>query len=258
MGAIHHSAVEGYNAKADTYVKGRPDYPPEVDGWLRNDLGLNGNKTVLDLGAGTGKFSSRLLAIGATVTAVEPVPAMLNQLMQLYPGIEAKEGSAEHIPLADASVDAVVCAQAFHWFATPEALKEIHRVLKPGGSLGLIWNVRDERVEWVAALTKIIEPFEGDAPRYHTQQWRRLFPADGFSLLREHHFSNGHTGSPEQVIVDRILSVSFIAALPPDQQELVASQIRELIVASPELADKAIVTFPYETAAFSCRKLSKE
>ena len=175
--------------------------------------------------------------------------------MQLYPNIEAKEGSAKRIPLADASVDAVVCAQAFHWFANSEALGEIHRVLKPGGSLGLVWNVRDERRKWVAALTKIIEPFEGDAPRYHTQQWRRLFPADGFSPLRENHFSNEHTGSPEQVIIDRILSIRFIAALPFDRQQHVESRIRKLIATSPELAEKTVVTFPYETAVFSCRKL---
>jgi ubiquinone/menaquinone biosynthesis C-methylase UbiE len=102
----------------------------------------------------------------------------LGHLTQLYPDIEAKKGSAEKIPLADASVDAIVCAQAFHWFATPEALAEIYRVLKSGGALGLIWNVRDERVAWVAALTEIMKPF-GDTPRYHTQIWRRLFPAAG-------------------------------------------------------------------------------
>jgi len=223
MSSIHHSAADGYTAEAGTYVKGRPDYPPEIEEWLRSDLGLSGGKIALDLGAGTGKFFSRLLATGATVIAVEPIPAMLDQLVRHYPGIEAKMGSAEHIPLDDASVDAVVCAQAFHWFATPEALHEIHRVLKPGGAFGLIWNVRDESVEWVAALTKIMEPFQGDAPRYPTLKWRGLFPADGFSSLREQHFSNGHTGFPEQVIVDRVLSVSFIAALPRDERDRVTS-----------------------------------
>jgi SAM-dependent methyltransferase len=166
MQTVHHSAADGYTAKASTYVKGRPDYPSEIEGWLRRDIGLSDGKTVLDLGAGTGKFIPKLLATGATVIAVEPVPAMLGQLTRLYPDIEAKEGSAEHIPLADASVDAVVCAQAFHWFATPEALTEINRVLKLGGALGLVWNVRDERVAWVAALTEIMKPFEGDAPRH--------------------------------------------------------------------------------------------
>jgi SAM-dependent methyltransferase len=256
MAKIHHSAVQGFAAGAASYVAGRPDYPPAIEEWLTHELGLNSSKTALDLGAGTGKFSRSLLATGAKIIAVEPIAAMLGQLVRQYPEVEARSGSAEAIPLDDASLDAVVCAQSFHWFATREALHEIHRVLKPGGALGLIWNVRDDHVEWVAALTRIMKPFEGDTPRFHSQKWRDLFPADGFSTLREKRFPNRHTGNPEQVIVDRILSVSFIAALPPDELERVAAQIREVIASSAELAGKAQVTFPYETLAFVCNTRS--
>jgi len=252
---IHPSAAEGFAAGAADYVAGRPEYPPAIEEWLRNDLGLSNGRTALDLGAGTGKFSRSLLATGAKVIAVEPVPAMLGQLIRQYPEIDARNGSAENISLADGSVDAVVCAQSFHWFATPEALCEIHRVLKPGGAFGLVWNVRDDSVPWVAALTRIMKPFEGDAPRFHSQKWRELFPAEGFSPLREHRFSNHHTGAPEQVIVDRILSVSFIAALPPDERERVTAQLQEVVATSPELAGNARVTFPYETLALVCNKL---
>ena len=216
---IHRAAASGFAKGAATYVKGRPDYPPDVGDWLRGDLALCKGKTVLDLGAGTGKFVPYLRATGATPIAVEPIPAMLAQLVELNPGIAAKEGSAEHIPLEDSSVDAVVCAQAFHWFARREALGEIRRVLKPDGVLGLIWNVRDESVAWVAALSEIMRPFEGDTPRHHRQEWRRLFPAEGFGPLRERRFVNGHAGSPEHVIIDRVLSTSFIAALPPSGSE---------------------------------------
>ena len=100
-----------------------------------------------------------------------------------------------------------------------------------------------------------MKPFEGDAPRYHTRKWQQLFPATGFSPLREQHFSNGHTGSPEQVIIDRVLSVSFIAALSSCEQKRVASEVRRLIAESPDLVGKAQVTFPYDTAAFSCVKV---
>jgi SAM-dependent methyltransferase len=252
---IHPVAAEGFTAGAVNYVEGRPDYPPEIEEWLTRDLGLSAGKTALDLGAGTGKFSPRLLATGATVIAVEPVRAMLNQLIRQYPGIEARSGSAEAIPLEDGSMDAVVCAQSFHWFATPEALHEIRRALKPGGAFGLIWNLRDDSVPWVAALTLIMKPFEGDAPRFHSQKWRDVFPAEGFTPLREKHFANRHTGSPEKVIIDRILSVSFMAALPLEQKEQVTAQMREVIAASPELVGKIQVTFPYETLACVCNKL---
>jgi SAM-dependent methyltransferase len=252
---IHPVAAGGFQAGAAAYVAGRPDYPPEIEAWLIRDLGLGSGKTALDLAAGTGKFSPRLLATGATVIAVEPVQAMLKELTRQYPGVDARSGSAEHIPLDDASVDAVVCAQSFHWFANPEALKEIHRVLKPRGALGLVWNVRDDRVPWVAALSRIMQPYEGDAPRFHSQRWRSVFPAEGFGPLREKRFRNAHTGPPEKVIIDRVLSVSFMAALPPEEQENVRSQLREIIATYPELAGKAQVTFPYETLACSVEML---
>jgi SAM-dependent methyltransferase len=252
---IHRVAAEGFRAGATAYVEGRPDYPREMDPWLTHELALGSGKTALDLAAGTGKFSPRLLATGAAVIAVEPVQAMLDQLIRQYPEIDARSGTAQNIPLEDDSVDAVVCAQAFHWFATPEALREIHRVLKPGRAFGLVWNVRDDNVPWVAALTPIMKPYEGDAPRYHSQNWRRAFPAEGFSPLRERHFPNFHTGAPEKVIIDRILSVSFMAALPQAEREKVAAQLREIIATYPELIGKTQVTFPYTTLACVCHKL---
>src|ERR1700712_1930981 len=161
---IHRTAAEGFTAGAESYAAGRPEYPSAIEGWLTGELGLAAGKTVLDLGAGTGKFSRSLLATGANVIAVEPVAAMLAQLVQQYPAVQAKSGPAEEIPLADASVDAVLCAQSFHWFATPASLREIHRVLKGGGALGLVWNVRDDHVAWVQKLSAIMLPYEGDAP----------------------------------------------------------------------------------------------
>jgi hypothetical protein len=125
--------------------------------------------------------------------------------------------------------------------------------LRPGGSCGLIWNVRDESVDWAAAMTAIMAPYEGNAPRYGSGEWRGVFPAEGFGPLREKHFPNGHTGAPEQVIVDRVLSTSFIAALERPQQRIVAARLRDLIARTPALAQDE-VTVPYETVAFSCEK----
>jgi SAM-dependent methyltransferase len=255
MPDIHHSAQSGFSAGAQTYARGRPDYPKEIAGWLASAIGLREGKRALDLGAGTGKFLPLLVATGAEVIAVEPVTAMRDQLAAALPNVRALAGSAEAIPLADACLDAVVCAQAFHWFANPRALAEIGRVLKAGGALGLVWNVRDESPSWVKALTALMRPYEGNAPRYASGEWRRLFPAQGFGPLNERRFAHSHVGPPEQVIVDRTLSTSFIAALPARERQGLARRIRALIAATPEIAGKESVAFPYETAAFDCRKL---
>jgi SAM-dependent methyltransferase len=248
------AAAEGFAAGARAYVAGRPEYPIEIEDWLRDDLGLAPGRSMLDLGAGTGKFLSRLRATGATIFAVEPVAEMRASLVAANPDAVALSGTAESIPLPDAGLDAIVCAQSFHWFATSAALAEIRRVLKTGGVLGLVWNVRDESVGWVAELTRLLEPYEGETPRFGSGRWRDVFPAEGFSELTERRFAHTHVGPPERVIVDRTLSTSFIAALPPDQRDRVAARIRELIAATPTLAGKSEVAYPYETRAFSCVK----
>ncbi|POA47011.1 SAM-dependent methyltransferase [Pseudomonas sp. MPR-ANC1] len=246
---LHHSAA-GYKTAADTYVKGRPDYPPQVSDWLATTLNLDGHKTVIDLGAGTGKFTGRLAATGAQVIAVEPVAQMLEKLSEAWPQVLAVSGTATDLPLPDASVDAVVCAQAFHWFASAEALTEIARVLKPGGKLGLIWNLRDPQASWVPKLDAIVNALEGDTPRYYTGAWRTAFPHPAFGPLQLQQFHHGHTGSPEDVIFNRVRSTSFIAALPQAQRAKVDEQIRDLIASEPALRGRDVVTVPYETAAF--------
>lgn len=255
MTSVHVSASTGYQTAADTYARGRPDYPTALDAWLRDTLRLGPGRTVLDLGAGTGKFTTRLAETGASVIAVEPVEAMRLRLAADLLDVKALAGSAEAIPVADASVDALVCAQAFHWFATKAALDEMHRVIAPGGRLGLVWNVRDETVPWVARLTELITPYEAGTPRFHTGDWRKPFPHPGFGPLEETRIPHGHTGPAEQVIVDRILSVSFIAALPPDERQRLAGRIRNLIASDPTLAGKAEVTFPYVTLAIAADRL---
>jgi SAM-dependent methyltransferase len=250
---VHRAAAEGFSSSAETYVRGRPDYPPQALEWLRNVLGLGADRTALDLGAGTGKFTRVLLETGAKVIAVDPVRPMLERLHRDVPGVAALAGDAGNIPLASGAVDAVLCAQAFHWFATPAAVAEIHRVLKPGGVLGLIWNQRDESVAWVAELGKIFDRYQGDAPRMMSGKWRKVFPAPGFGPLHETRFTHTHRGTPEHVIIDRVTSVSYIAALPAHEREHVVAEVRDLIARTPSLADRNEVTVPYVTMAFHCR-----
>lgn len=252
---LNLSAIPGYFKSADSFATGRPGYPPEANDWLIKDLQLKHHSVVLDLGAGTGKFTPRLLDIGAHVIAVEPVPRMREKFAARYPEIQLLDGTADNIPLKSGSVDAVVCAHSFHWFATPEALAEIHRVLKPGGRLGMIWNLRDASVDWVGKVADVVSAVAADNPRYYSLEWRKVFPYTGFSPLNERHFRHAHTGLPEDVIVNRVRSISFVANLPPAEQERVFEQVREIVATHPELAGKESVSVPYDTVAFHTVKI---
>lgn len=252
--SVHRTAAEGFARGAQTYVRGRPEFPPAVRDWLLKDLQLHAGKVALDVGAGTGKFTKHLVATGAQTLALEPVEPMLDQLKRAVPGATACLGSAAGIALADESVDAVVCAQSFHWFADVEALAEMRRVLKPGGKLGLVWNVRDQSVDWVERIARLVAEYEGDAPRYDNGTWRGLFPAEGFTELVERRVPHGHTGSVENVIIDRVCSISFIAALDADERQRVVARLREIIASTPALAGRDEVTFPYFTVMYHCEK----
>ena len=256
MTAVHASAQQGFSTQAGTYAQGRPDYPRQLTGWLTQTLAVDANSTVIDLGAGTGKFTRLLSTLAPTLIAVEPVAAMGAQLTRLLPDVRLVDGTAESIPLPTASADAVVCALAFHWFSTRAALAQIHRVLKPQGRLGLVWNVRDESVGWVAAITEIITPYEGDTPRFHTGRWRETFTGEYFSDPEVTCFAYQHVGSPREVIMDRFLSVSFIAALPDAEKTTVTAQLQTLIDTHPDLRGRDTVAFPYQTQAYCCRRLA--
>ena len=255
MTPIHASAAKGFSAAAEAYARGRPEYPEALLPWLQDSLGLGPGRTAVDLGAGTGKFTRLLAATGAALVAVEPVAAMRNQLALGLPGVRVVEGTAQAMPLDDATAHAVLCAQAFHWFATREALSEIHRVVAPGGSLGLVWNMRDETVDWVAALSDLMAPYEGDTPRFHGGAWRKAFTGELFGMPEEVSFTHVHEGSPRAVIVDRVLSVSFIASLPDLERGRVEDRLLDLVATHPELRGRDSVRFPYRTHAFRCARL---
>jgi len=251
---LHPAARDGFAAAAGAYGRGRPAYPAGIAGWLAGTLGLRAGQRVADVGAGTGKFTRLLAATGAQVLAIEPVEQM-RAAIDALPGVTALDGAAQALPLPDQSLDAIACAQAFHWFASGAVLDEFARVLKPGGRLGLVWNVRDESVEWVHRITELITPFEGNAPRFYKGDWCKPFPHPAFTALRETSFAYEHVGPPGEVVIDRFMSVSFIAALAQPAKGEVRSQLQLLVDTHPDLRGRAVVRFPYRTLAFDCERL---
>ncbi|HEY7258984.1 MAG TPA: class I SAM-dependent methyltransferase [Gaiellales bacterium] len=245
---MHPTATAGFGNSADAYERGRPSYPDDAVAYLAAELGLGPATRILDLAAGTGKLTRLLVEGGAEVVAVEPVTAMRAALEQALPGVVALEGTAESIPLPAGSVDAVTVAQAFHWFDADAAIVEIHRVLRPGGGLGLIWNVMGSDTEWLAALRELVHGIRGSVPAYGVSPWQEAFRASSlFRPLTQRTFDLVHE-LDEDGLIDRIVSTSYVAALPDADRARLADQVRALVRDVPRP-----LRVPYRTDVFTYR-----
>ncbi len=224
-----------FGEEAAAYERGRPSYPPEAIDWLLPQDA----RDVLDLGAGTGKLTTRLVERGLSVVAVDPIPEMLELLRDSLPETPALLGTAEDIPLPDDSVDAVLVAQAWHWFDPERAVAEVARVLRPGGRLGLVWNTRDERLGWVRDLGRIIgqehDPFSE----------RVTLPAP-FTDLERHQLEWTNYLTP-QALIDLVASRSYCITSPADVRTATLDRVRELLATHPALANSTGLALPYVT-----------
>lgn len=250
---VHRAAARGFGRGADEYVRARPGYPGPVFDLLADHGGLGPGASVLDLAAGTGKLTEGLVQRGATVIAVEPVAAMRERLVALLPATTALDGVAEALPLPDAGVDLVTVGQAFHWFDAPAALREIRRVLRPGGTLALIWNVRDETIDWVRAVGDLGEAAGGGRPydKHTSVDWERILAAaGGFGPVREDWFPNWQEVDAETV-VDRVASTSWVSALPDDERTAVLEDVRALLEVHPATRDHERFPFPHATVVMT-------
>jgi SAM-dependent methyltransferase len=231
---VTHPSVAGFDRSARAYERARPDYPAEIVDWLVAELRLPPGASVLDVGAGTGKLTRPLLDRGLRVVAVEPTPGMRVALAASAPRADLRDGVAEHLPVDNRAVDAVLAGQAFHWFANERALSEFARVLRPSGRLGLVWNARDLRQPLQRDIGHLIDAYHRDEPRHASGAWpRALTPTDRVAERRLTHVQR----LTRDGLVDRVLSTSFVAALPEREQEQLAERVRALVAAEPvELA----------------------
>lgn len=240
--ATSNEMATSFGAAADAYEQGRPDYPADAVAWLL--AGAGPPPRVVDIGAGTGKLTRVLRDLGADVIAVDPDAAMLAALRDHLPGVETLTGSAERLPLPDDRADAAVLGQAWHWVEPVAASAEIGRILKPGGILGLIWNIRDESVPWVARLTEIMkgshaEQMLADGPP-------RVAAPFGPLEAAVWRWSRPMTRA---ALTAMVRSRSYIITAAAEERARIERDIAELFDGVGAVGD-AVVDLPYVTHAF--------
>ena len=241
-----HPAARGFDIASEPYERGRPDYPVEALRFLAQELGLGPDREVVEIAAGTGKLTRGLLPFAVRLVAIEPSAGMRATFQRTVPGVAVEDGTAEAIPRASASADAIVVGQAFHWFRFGAALDEFYRVLRPGGGLGLVWNRRDESVAWVARFGALLARRRPPGtPDSKDEGWKEAFHAEPrFAPLRHRAFPFRHEETVED-LVDRAVSVSFIAALSEAERGRFAEEVRRFVRTDPDLRDGTTVGFPY-------------
>ncbi|MFC5926640.1 class I SAM-dependent methyltransferase [Micromonospora vulcania] len=253
-----HLHASSFGAAATAYAEHRPDYAQAAVRWA---LDPAPGTRILDLGAGTGKLTAGLVAAGADVTAVEPDRAMLTELRRTLPNVRALSGSAEAIPLPDASVDAVLAGNAMHWFDMAVAGPEIARVLAPGGILAGLWNVLDDRVDWVAGLARV----SGSAaigPRDTPTSWRvetasAHLPKTGvvarFGSPEQVEFPHGQRRTADSLVATLATRAGMLV-MPEQEREATLGRIRAFLASRPETADGDF-TLPMLTCVLRVRRL---
>jgi SAM-dependent methyltransferase len=237
-------SARSFGTAASVYRQARPGYPAEAVHWLIGDAAR-----VLDLGAGTGKLTEALVALDRDVIAVDPVEEMLEELELAVPGVPRILGIAEDIPLEDASVDAVVAGQAWHWFDPERAVPEIARVLKPGGVLGLVWNSRDIRADWLSRAGELMKE-RHDASATFEGYVKIGRP---FGPIEEHTVEWSERMSRTRFL-DLVRSRSTFITASPDEQRATIAALETLLDTHPDVAGAKELAVPYVTHCFRARR----
>lgn len=253
---VHDVAQQGFGTTADVYERSRPTYPADAVAWLAEHCRITSGARVCDLAAGTGKLTRLLEPIGARLLAVEPIEGMAAVLRRTCPVVPPVAATAELLPFADGTLDAVTVAQAFHWFDGEVAVPELRRVLRVEGRLGLVFNTRERNVDWADALWSIMDRVEKHAP-WHDQGWREetLEAGHYFGPLHEATFHHEHVLDAEGVLA-RFAGVSHVAVLPPAEQAAVFDQVRDVLDTHPEIAGRSEFAIPYRVDAYWCERVA--
>ena len=241
-----------FGSVADAYARLRPGYSRQVVefvvGGEPEAPRQHASHRILDLGAGTGKLTEGFLAAGHDVIAVDPAVEMLSELRASHPDVLTAVGTAESIPLPDDDVDAVVVGQAAHWFDLTMAVPEIARVLRPGGVLGLIWNLRDERVQWVAELGELLAGEGSHLSCDLGTVARDIAERLGWRLLHEE-FAYTHVLTPGEVVAG-LATRSYVVLLDVADRERLLQSARHLLGSHSDTTGRAQIEFPYRTFAY--------
>lgn len=235
-----------FSSGADVYARVRPTYPADAVDWMVPPAAAQ----ALDLGAGTGLLTRRLVERGLDVVAVDASRPMLDELTTALPDVTTHVGTAEDLPLPDASVDAVVVGQAWHWFDEARASTEIARVLRPGGTLAVVWNVRDERIDWVGRFGEILHT--GDQLQ-RAQSAGAPALGDAFGEVEVAEFRWLHH-LPTDDLRALAGSRSYLLTLPAPERDQLLQRVDDLVVTHPDLAGTQEIAMPYVTTAYRARR----
>jgi SAM-dependent methyltransferase len=235
-----------FGAHATAYERARPAWPEPAARWLVPA----GAELVVELGAGTGKLTRAVSAVGTRAVAVEPDPRMLAVLHGL--GLEGVEGSAEAIPFDDAVADAVVAGSSLHWFELEQALPEIHRVLRPGGRFAFGWNHRDDRHPAIARMGETVYAAQArrPGPRWRSRDWAAELTESGLFRDVEHALFEHVHELPREALADHLLSYSGVAALADDERRRVFNEVAQVLDSDPSVGDRATLRLPFVVSAY--------
>jgi SAM-dependent methyltransferase len=235
-----------FGAHADEYERARPEWPEAAARWLVP----KGADLVVELGAGTGKLTRAVAALGVRVVAVEPDRRMLAVLRGL--GLEGVEGSAESIPFADGVADAVVAGSSLHWFELELALPEIARVLRPDGRFGFGWNHRDDRHPAIARMTEAVYAAQAPrrGPRWRSRDWPAELAASGLFRDVEHELFEHVHELPREALRDHLLSYSGVAALAEDERRRVLAGVAAALDSDDSVSSGGRLRLPFVVTAY--------